>query len=292
MGIIGTLIKETEDSSTDLSMVLRRTQVLSRELGSLELREWVGYELNGYKPEVPVPGYRVIPTKNYGNFWGIKGNLLLPLGGLDEETKQKLSVLELRYGIAACSELLRAENEPIAPWDADLVDMLANKFYTSWRLVEAWRPVPKHYLAQVLDSVRNNLLQFVLELKDEHPTINMNDEHLRNVPQEEVKTSVITNIYGGTNVVASGEKIHQEVTQGITANDLDGLLRQLRTLSVPDDLMDELTEEINANRGSIQHGIPPSIQGWIRKLAERVGTNTTVASATQVLLQFFGVSGN
>jgi hypothetical protein len=162
------------DGKTDISTVLRKSLVLATKLDHEGFKTWVEKELNGYGPNDELPPYRVLHVQSLGDFVGpfhsVARGLPIPPKNVPEKFRKVATTMSLTDTVAGLSTLLRErEDELIAPWPADLTAVLADKFYEGMNLVRAWRVVPRNLVAGVIDTVRNRLLGFVLEIEKQYP---------------------------------------------------------------------------------------------------------------------------
>ena len=295
MSLVSDLIKEVVDSSSDLSQVLRKAQVLGSELRSEELKVWSGAELDGYGNDDELPDYRVSVGSNFGNFVGMFGTqangMPIPLGNLPKGYQGKTN-LELRQGVAALDAMFKSEADHQQVWKADAIAAVAGKIYTDMNMISAWMPISKATIAGVLDSVRHRLLNFLLKLKEQHPEVELAGIDFRSIPSEDVRMNVVNNIYGGSNVFASGQAVHQQVRMGVSPGDLESLLSALRASEVPAALVDELASAIEEDSSADAGGLGPKVSGWLARVGERVANNSITALATQALLRYYGIAAD
>lgn len=154
-----------------LSTTLRKAKVLASQLRSDELRNWVSQELDGYKSSNELPDYRVIPTGCVGkwtNGYRMITNHAVPLMRIDDENLKKhwLTTFYLYDGIRTVEELATGqERHFILPSD---ITVLVNHFVSEHGsgFVELEYVVGTHTFEQVLDTVKNRLLDFVLKLDE------------------------------------------------------------------------------------------------------------------------------
>ena len=294
MSLVNDLITEVIDSSSNLSQVLRKATVLASELRSEELRAWAEAELGGYEAEDALPDYRISIGSNFGNFVGIawRGNAMpIALSSLPEAWREGMSKLRLLSGVASLEEMFKAETAYQEEWPADMVAAVSGRIYDGMNMLMAWKAIPKARIAAVLDAVRNRLLKFLLDLREQHPEVETTGVNLQSIPPDDVRVNVITNIFGGQNDVASGETVHQQVQQGVKPGDLASLLTALGEARLPEGLIGELSLAINEDEPVRKGGLGPKVSGWLGKVGEKVGTTTAAAFASQALLQYYGLTG-
>lgn len=158
------------DSKVPLSTVLRKAKVLAHQLRSKELNDWVSQELDGYKSDVELPDYRVLQTACVGawtnGFWMVK-NLVVPIHNIEEKwLKERLTRHPVWEGVRSVEQMV--ENKELKyvliPELTRLVNYYVNE--NGYSFAEIKILVGAHQFEQILDTVRNRLLDFVLELSE------------------------------------------------------------------------------------------------------------------------------
>ncbi len=85
--------------------------------------------------------------------------------------------------------------------------MYQDKFYEGYVLVHAWQEIPPGVFVSIVETVRNRVLRFALEIREELGLVSDKVEELSKAKVEQIVTN---HIYGGTNII--GGIIH-DVTQ-------------------------------------------------------------------------------
>ncbi len=151
---------------------------------------------------------------------------------------------------------------------------------------QVYVPVPHGAYAQVRDNVRSKIVDFVMELQERFPDLEITPQTATHEVQGAMKEivhrfDIVAHPGSAVNVNAgSGSQIiDQQVSSTITINDRDGLFAALREegveeedLSELDDFLDneEAVQEFVEERGPIQKWVnrtAGSIAGGGRKLA-------------------------
>jgi hypothetical protein len=171
-----------------------------------------------------------------------------------------------------------------------------------WRrlLVSAHRVLGKNHVDAALDTVRNRLLTFVLELETEFPEKAKSEEAASEIPTDRSTQLFQTYVYGGHNVVASGYGITQQTAFSqphISPLDLAALLDYVRGIGVPEDDVAELQQVLEAEEISPEPGrLGPRAEGWLGKLATKGIEGATTATvgqlveyAAKAIAQYYGV---
>src|SRR5262249_17319064 len=142
--------------------------------GSGPFKEWVEEELSGYPLGVKLPAYRRIRgVASIGNFGGPLGaslkNIPLPAGPIPAHLRDRYTTIEFREGISQLEEMASGKGPLITPWPADLVASVATKYHRGYTLLEARMEISSNVVIGVLDSVRNKVMKFALEIEERNP---------------------------------------------------------------------------------------------------------------------------
>ena len=253
------------DETTNLANTLRKAQILADQLGSPELSDWVKSELDGYRGD-GVPEYRLLHLPVYGEF-------PVPMQGRTEtidisshlpqqlrDTVQELAIADQIAVLEA--RLASGETESHREITKEFTDILrqAVKMSNGAELRSAHQRLPHVFLAGVLDSVKNRLLDFILDLQKMNATPEaLNDG---SVATEAIRNSFITNIYGDDNTVAIGENVSQTVTT-VHKGNVESLIEYLRAHNINEEDLSELSSAVASEPQSRGTGFGPKVAGWI-----------------------------
>jgi hypothetical protein len=173
------LLKEIQeaavDSKTDIVQVLRKCRVLASRLNHDELKSWVQKELDGYLPGEAVPDYRVKRCQSKGQFVGFAGSQLknapIPTQNLPQEFQEGITKVRFRESISALQNLAQTGDKDSfgSPWPTELIQAYAGEFYEGMVLVEAHQVIPRNAIVSVIETVRNRVLNFALEIEAANP---------------------------------------------------------------------------------------------------------------------------
>jgi hypothetical protein len=302
------LLDEIIDTATEnkesISVLLRKCLVLSYQLKNDRLKEWVDKELNGYDHDDELPKYREVTAIAKGFFVGPFGSSIndQPLAPivLKKEHQQFATTARLLQPVAAYDrtpDKSKANLKPIIHWPPDLTVMYQKDFYDGYILNRAWQEVPRTAFTAMTDTIRNRVLRFALDLRDELGFVSDDPAAL---PQGKVDQSVSNYIFGGNNVIsATAHDFTQIEKMKITVGDFDGLAASLRKSGVEDPEISELQEALDED-AKAGDGVPSLGQrtaAWLKgfglKVAQAgtdVGVDTAKAAATRGILQYLGLS--
>lgn len=298
MSIIAKIIAEAIDDNTPVTSLLRKCLVLAHELKNERLKTWVSGELYGFSDGALAPAYRTFPVQSVGDFVGpihLMGDQPLQASAMKadwiREFAQSVTITE---SIASIQSLLGTERSSFSlPWSADLVMAHEDVFLEGMTLLRARRVVPRSRVIQIVDTVRNKVLEFALELKDE---VGDADSGLDAIPQEQVERYVTQNFYGDNNIV--GSTVHGGSAQasrgGVTQGDFASLGAALlgQNVSATDvaALKEALALDASIPATDAQPG--PATRAWITRVAATIaaaGKGIVVQVAERGLLALIKV---
>lgn len=305
-----TLLKDIQDaainSEIDISTVLRQCKVLAYKLGNENFKNWVDQELNGYKNIDNLPGYRILSVDSKGYFSGEYGysvnNADIPLIFIPEQFRETLSNAYCAQPISAYEsslKLSRGENFQ-EQWPPELVVAYGNRIYQNLTCISAWKMIPYSSMVSLVDSVRNRVLNFVLEIESEAPDAGEAPLNNPPLPQEKVTQVFNTTIYGNVGNIAEGSTdITQSVTLNVYKDDFSSLRNQLLELGVQASEIDELKSAINKddkNEVIKTKSLGNKVLSWLGNLLTKSaqGTipiiqNLSVNLISKAILLYYGI---
>lgn len=316
MSLLRDIQNAAVDSTTDLATVLRKCKILGARLGSREFKEWVDHELNGYPDLESIPTYRILRVHSKGHFSGPFGSGLrnagIPLMNIPGEMRELLQYSHLTSSVATLESLTRQgggfaqEN-----WPPDIVAMFADSFYYNMNCLQAWKVIPIGGIVGILNSVRNKILSFVLEIEAEAPDAGEAPVNSSPVPQARVQqifntyiTGTVHNLAsGGSNIertvkvsggqigaVNQGNHVQVNVTQNVQQNAIADLAAQLRSKiehapELDSPMKKEAIEQVDSIRHEAQQPKPLSSRikaaaSYIKTLIE--GGRVAAVTATEI----------
>jgi len=297
MKLVDEIIVMAADGKQPIADALRKCLILAFELKNENLKGWAEKELNGYNNN-EVPEYRCIMLHSKGNFTGPAGSWLpqrpLPLGILADKHRKWLTSKFVQpiaaYDVGGTDE----KNNAIIVWPPDLIVHYQAKFIEGYALSQAWQEVPASALIALCEEVRNRLLRFALELKEELGQV---DDKPKDLPTARVEAAVVNHIYGGTNVIAGSA---QEFTLigivNILEGDLVGVANSLGRLGIKQEYIEEATQALIEDGKPDGKTLGARASVWIKsvgsKLGEagmKIGTGAAQQLITQWMLQYWGL---
>ena len=267
MSLLDDIQQSLTDQSESAANTIRKARVLASQLGSHELTKWTTAELEGYRTKEELPGYRILRLQTQATLTGTFGfwqnNVPIPTQGLPEDLEKWLTEFPVTQNVAALEELVRSKEETFQRKHIpELTRMLENhlELGSGKRLYETYQTVPKYIYSGILDSIKNRLLEFVLDLQENG--VNPDDPESTGTKSEVVHRGIINHIYGNNNVVAIGENISQQVST-VQKGDIGSLIEYFKEQSVPDSDLVELRQAI-AKDPEVEEGkFGPRVSSWM-----------------------------
>jgi len=270
--------RDIVDPSVKLSTILRKAKILAHHLKSKVVEDWVDQELNGYvSSTAELPDYRKIGTQTYGNFVGAFGsgmkNVPIPTAQLASDIHEFAIQHYLPQGVRELESLVETGETALrAEWPADLTLFIADKLVENMVCLQAWKAISVQAIEGVLDTVRNRLLGFVLEVEELDPDAGEGIASETKLSAEDV-TQVFNNyILGSYNIVGSGTSVAQDVRQYVVAKgDFDSLESALKGWGADDEDIQALAEAIQCDgERTRRDSFGPKVRDWIGAMMQKV----------------------
>ncbi len=292
MSLVKELLEDIQNPQMKLSSILRKAKEFASALGNEEFRKWIDSELNGYNNNEEIPDYRQFHVESRGQFFGPFGtelkNALIPPLSVPDQIRGFAEEFSMFQGVRSLESLLESDfNTFEIPWPANFVTLLSNRIYKDYNCVSAWHPLARNQVEQVLDTVRNRLLEFILELQKIHPEISRSEDEISEIPKEKVQSASSILILGNQNVIAAGSQISQNIHQEMIKNDLDALLRVMRQIGVQEKDIEELKKAIEEDGPrTAPEKLGSKVAKWVGRITEKIldGSYKTISSVTSKLI--------
>jgi hypothetical protein len=282
------------DVNSDIGTLLRKCKLLAARLGSQPLEDWLIWESNGYPDDVPVPDYRIWPLEIRGHFAGALGsglrNVTIPYACLPEEVREHYENYKCRQSIATIEAMLsKATGGTLYVGTSDLVVTLGQNVYENMNCIQVWAQFGTSALVELLNSVRNLILDFALAIWKEAP----NAGDLGNSPSTKLESARVnqifnTIVYGGSsNIVGTSNAF--TISFNIEIKDFSSLERVLRSKGVPQEDIAELRSAVDSEPSpTAQDKFGPRVSAWIAKMVGKAAEgswNISLGAAGNLLAQ-------
>lgn len=301
MNLVKELQNDILDPEISLSSVLRKAKVLASTLGNEDFKKWVDNELNGYqKSNERIPDYRRIYPQSFGHFLGPVGvkyeNIPIPTLNMPENIKKFVEEFPVDQGIRALESLVESDESFSVPWPANIIALVSNNIYKELSCISARKVVDKNVIEQILDTVRNRLLNFILELQEMYPGINSSEDAIPGISKEEVSSVFNTLIIGNQNIVAAGSQIDQNILQQIVKNDINTLLDYMTQIGIPDNEVQDLRRAIESDGPRTEpNKFGSKVAEWVGNATKdalkgtyKIAASTASKLIIEALLRYYG----
>jgi hypothetical protein len=149
-------------------------------------------------------------------------------------------------------------------WSPDLIVRYQEKFIPGYALAQAWQELPTGALISIVDTVRNRLLRFALELREELGVV---DDTPQGVPREKVDKAVNNYIFGGTNIIAGTASNFTQIGNAeVHPGDFGSLAGALAKLDISGQEIDALKHAIEEDK---TFGV--RTKAWLAKVGGKLG---------------------
>ncbi len=261
------LLREIQDAAIDskieLTTLLRKCKVLAARLGNSEFKKWVENELNGYSDKNDLPEYRILTVNSKGHFanrFNMLKNADIPLMCIPEKFRVNLSHTYIMQTVASMQDLVsRTTGGTVQePWDPDFVTCFGSEIYSNMNCVQAWKVISITEVVAALDSVRNRILGFVLEIETEAPDAGEAPLNSSPIPQERVQQIFNMVITGNVQNLATGSSDFKQTAGDLKVNDkmFNELLQAINDSKANSETiahLSELVEELKRNQGTVKY---------------------------------------
>jgi len=307
MKLVDEIIELAVDHQKPLADILRKCVVLGYQLKNENLKIWVEKELDGYGDHERVPDYRKIRA-------GAKGLLIGPFGSqirnqpippsiLDQRHSHFATIVELMEPVASYEMIVAGSSSKrgtiVLEWPPDLTLTYQKKIMQGYALNRAWQEISPSSLVGVIDTVRNRLLKFALEIKDQ---LGMVRENIDALQPAKIDQLVINNIYGGQNIISGTTRDITQIGDVIVERgDFAALERALSKAGLDQEEISKLQEalhaDLKAKGGQFSPIIGNQVGNWLKDMATKLATtgvdiSSAVAKAelTKLISQYLGLS--
>jgi hypothetical protein len=291
MKLVDEIIEMASDGNKPLADAMRKCLILAFDLKNDKLKDWVEKELNGYNRTDEIPEYRKVMLHSRGNFTGPAGSWIpkrpLPLSTIDKKHRQLLTS-QLVQPIATYDGFQGNDGELTINWPPDLIVLYQSKFIEGFALSQAWQEVPTSLVVGLCEEVRNRLLRFALEIREELGQV---DDEPKKLPPGKVEAAVVNYIYDGVNVF--GTNVNARLANiTVPQGDLAALKEALRKLQIPDDRLPALEHALHEDAQSGERGIGKKTSAWLATVGAKVGKAGLAIGqevAKEWLMQYLGL---
>ncbi len=293
-----TLLRQIQEDATSgevaIGTVLRQCRVLASHLDNALFQEWIRHESDGYPPDAQVPPYRKLPTRLLGDFRDAFGagvnNVEISIRFIPEARRQAFGRHLARKSIPAIEAVLaRADRGICVPLPPDALRWFTNRVCVDMTCVSARQVLGLAQLVELVNCVRNKVLDFVLKIEKLDPDVGENTSGKSPLSPVKVTNVYNTTIFGGTiGAVGNIEATNVNATN-VNKGDISSLQSALANSGVDaadiDDIEQALADEPKI---SSDGSFGPKVQAWIGKMLSKAASgiwNITSGAAGSLLTE-------
>jgi hypothetical protein len=296
MKLLDDIIELAVDNSGLIGNLLRKCLVLEQQAKNEKFKVWLNQELDGYDNPDELPEYRRFNYVNRGVLISIARVLNsqpLSLHVMSEQDRKLVDEVKLHQSAPSYEGRPDDQNDSQLPWPPTLTVKYQDKFMQGHILNRAWQEIPGSILTGLLETVRNRVLRFALDLKD---NLKDEEESVSQLPPETIERSVVANIYGGNIVIAShAANFSQIASTNIAEGDAAGLIAALDKLGVTADGIKQLQSDMQADRQNGKLTVGEKTKKWLENIGTylgkeglKAGVEIAKRTATKWVMQHYG----
>jgi hypothetical protein len=258
MGLLKDIQNDIVNESMSAGAILRKAQILSYNLEYEEFQNWVDMELNGYAKESEdfdawssrLPAYRIIHPRTYAdvytNFNHNPRTIISP--ELIQLAPQNIRLVYLDKGVPSLEKLLESGgNELMSPWPDYIIQVFNEQVLRQGEVCSSINNYfPKTEVMAILETVKNRLLKFTLELLKANPMLDEN--HSATIPE-----SQISQIYHITIAPGASMSIFDQNNQSVQGNQYNAA-GDMNFNNITN--INELTDELETLLNTLQVSLP------------------------------------
>lgn len=294
---------ESIDSSADLGSILRKCRLLAQRIQSEELKSWVTSELNGYDTSVAAPDYRIMSRPLVlGQYFGVLGaqlsNVVIPESAFPEEFREQLLPVHFHHGVNELQGLMSSapDGKLFVTVSPEIYPFLVNEsIREDFQLAQAKRLVPSSFILGILDTIRNRILNFTLELEEFSSSAGDPLVDLKKSRPREVKQTFNTHILGAvSNLNQGGSHVSQNVS--IHRGDIKAVAAKLTELGFSNAEVNEFSEALQTESPDKDGIFGTKVSTLLGKAIQKAGAGalkipTSVAGSliSELIKNYYGI---
>jgi hypothetical protein len=253
VGKIDALLDDVADAKIPLSGTLLKAKIVGADIPDEKFSNWLCNESVGYTRYEDLPDYRRMKFDCLGEGIGSMGhikNVPLQLHKLPDQLRQPVETYCFYQNVGQIEGYLKQKMpEAYDRIDSEILHELGRYWdlfpVRGYKVTDAWRVIPTPAFERILTTVRNRLLDFLLELKRKHPDIVNSEGGVSSVAAEELSSMVNHFFYrdctftGGTTVAKQSVNAGGNISVGghfIVADEIRNSFNAVEASSTSNDL--------------------------------------------------------
>ena len=263
--LINQLQEDALDKNIMVSDLLRKALVVARKLDRQDFYTWITHELNGYPSGAVIPMYRyvtgMIKAFNPYNGW-------IPVIIEDPRFAKALTHRPIGQNVASFEELANSDSKTLmVPYPAETENLIMKGCDDE---AQPMLHIGAHQINGILDSVRNELLKWALDVEEQGVTG-------ENMTFSDIEKQIASN-FGNLNIGSFqgilGNVTNSEVTQTLNMNikedDFNSLKDYLISVGADAEEITELEKCIQSDPWPENRDcFGPKVSGWIGTMVSK-----------------------
>ena len=277
MNLLEDIQNAASDPSSSVSTLLRKCRILAARLGNQKLEDWIVWESNGYPEDVSVPNYRIWQLQVRGNFLGPYSkynHAPIPTVNLPKNVQKNYSEYKCRFSIASVESTMENENKAVLTTEG-LTSVLGRNVYSGMTCVECWAEFSVGDCIELLNAVRNRILDFSLTLWKENPTAGETSSTVKQSLSPDKITQIFnTTVHGGTaNLLGTAN--HSSVEFNVMPDDFKSVCHVLKSNGASAEDITELEKAlVEDKRPQSPDQFGPKVSSWIARMMRKASDGT------------------
>jgi hypothetical protein len=275
MEIIDEIIKVLTHESSSLIDALMKTKILLHKISHKELVEWVNNEINGYSSGKPLPPYRIIHGRLFGNIWNLAGkvdNQILPTSQLPDEIQKKINYIQIPQSIKVIEEYARNFTSSLkSPLTPDYFGVIQLCIKRDSRITDAWIQTESTQYLNMITEIRSRLLDFILEIQDNLGAID--EDSIEEAAKKIDFQALFQNtVIGDNNTFVIGDSNKTTIKYSVKYKDFDSLSKTLSENGIENHDIDTLQVAIKKDENAVDienKKFGPEVKKWLSQMMNK-----------------------
>ena len=238
MNLLEDIQNAASDPSSSVSTLLRKCKILAARLGNQLLEDWIVWESDGYPEDVPVPKYRIWSLQVRGNFLGPYSNLNhAPISALKlpQDVRKSYNEYKCRFSIASIESAIKNEDQMVLA-TGGLASALGRSVYRNMTCVECWAECSIGDCIELLNVVRNRVLDFSLDLWKANPAVGESNSDAQELLSEDGITQSVNQTFNTT--VHEGDIMTDNTPSNLIVNEAEATERISKQIDTGKELLE------------------------------------------------------
>ena len=176
--LVESIIADITNHDVSISDLLRKAHVLAFKLNNPTLKNWLNCEVNGYDSDAEIPRYRKLSAVLFGQIEqnrGFAGSMIyhhfrLPIDHLPDKIKSLIQSWDYRSPINEIQHILdssKSDGCVRVTCSNQIIPLVSQALESNIYINQVWLEVPLYDLSNIVDSVKNKLLDIMLGIDTE-----------------------------------------------------------------------------------------------------------------------------